>query len=260
MSLLIGAPIGLEDTVSTGVVSGMRLREGTKVIQTTAPASHGSSGGPLLNRNGDVIGLMTFLVEGGENLNFAVPINYLRGALGSVSGPAANRLAPLHEPSTSTASGVFVYFYRTPGHIQYSSDSVFQSVADELMLFLKSENVPTINDRVGRVFASSGASYSTYELISASEKAGASGLLYITVDRPYSAWLKVTAKFYDIDGRVLWQEEAEKKSGITSAGSIEKVCHSIETKMLSHLATLVESHSPSETPRPPNVTVTDNPR
>ena len=139
--------------------------------------------------------------------------------------------------------------------IQYSNQLLMSS-----MLFLKSENVPTINDRVGRVFASSGASYSTYELISASEKAGASGLLYITVDRPYSAWLKVTAKFYDIDGRVLWQEEAEKKSGITSAGSIEKVCHSIETKMLSHLATLVESHSPSETPRPPNVTVTDNPR
>ena len=102
--LLISAPVGLENTVSTGVISGIRLREGTKIIQTTVPASHGSSGGPLVNRNGDVIGLMTFLIEGGQNLNFAVSINYLRGMLQSVPSTAANRLAPLHDQNPASQS------------------------------------------------------------------------------------------------------------------------------------------------------------
>ena len=48
---------------------------GGKLIQTTAPISHGSSGGPLFNMQGRVIGINTLYMEGGENLNFAIPSN-----------------------------------------------------------------------------------------------------------------------------------------------------------------------------------------
>ena len=260
--LLIGAPVGLEDTVSTGVVSGVRLRDGTRIIQTTAPASHGSSGGPLLNRNGDVIGVMTFAVDAGQNLNFAVSINYLRGALESSPSGATTRLAPLHEqaqPDGKASTGIIVYVFRTFNHIQYSSESVFQSVVDEIMLFLKSEKVPMVNNRVGRIFSSSGRSYSAYELISLSEKAGAEGVLYVTVDRPMSAWLKITARYYDVSGRVLWQEDAQKKSGITSSGSIQSVCQNLETKIRPHLASIAESKPNSKTNKPA-MSVTENPR
>jgi serine protease Do len=57
--LLVGAPRGLDQTVSSGLVSGIRLDEGVRVIQTSAPASPGSSGGPLLNRHGEAIGVMS---------------------------------------------------------------------------------------------------------------------------------------------------------------------------------------------------------
>src|SRR5262249_28973366 len=91
--LLVGAPRGLEQTVSTGIVSALRILEnGNKVIQTTAPASPGSSGGPLLSRNGDVIGVMTFTLVNGQNLNFAVPINYVRGILEAL--PLTSSLKP----------------------------------------------------------------------------------------------------------------------------------------------------------------------
>src|SRR5262249_46461794 len=74
--LLIGAPRGLDQTVSNGIISGIRiLDDGTRVIQTTAPASPGSSGGPLLDRSGNVMGILTFSVVAGQNLNFAIPIN-----------------------------------------------------------------------------------------------------------------------------------------------------------------------------------------
>lgn len=78
----IGNPKGLEHTVSTGIISARRTdvagMEGTKVFQTTAPISPGSSGGPLYNERGEVIGITTaqFRGEGMQNLNFAVDFKY----------------------------------------------------------------------------------------------------------------------------------------------------------------------------------------
>ena len=73
----IGNPLSLESTVSNGIVSGIRSveEEGGKYLQITAPISPGSSGGPLFNMGGEVIGITTMYLKGGENLNFAIPIN-----------------------------------------------------------------------------------------------------------------------------------------------------------------------------------------
>jgi len=73
----IGSPLSLESTVSNGIVSGIRAvkEEGAKYLQVTAPISPGSSGGPLFNLRGEVIGITTMYLKGGENLNFAIPIN-----------------------------------------------------------------------------------------------------------------------------------------------------------------------------------------
>ena len=71
----IGNPLGLEQTVSEGIVSGLRTTEkGQAVIQTTAPISPGSSGGGLFDAVGQLVGLTTFTLEGSQNLNFAVPL------------------------------------------------------------------------------------------------------------------------------------------------------------------------------------------
>ena len=69
----LSTPIGFEQTLSNGIVSSIRESElyGT-VIQMTTPISHGSSGSPILNRKGEVLGVSTFGVEGGQSLNFAV--------------------------------------------------------------------------------------------------------------------------------------------------------------------------------------------
>lgn len=73
----IGNPAGLEGTVSQGIISGIRKAEGVKFIQITAPISPGSSGGPVFNLSGNVIGIATAYFSGGQNLNFAMPVNYL---------------------------------------------------------------------------------------------------------------------------------------------------------------------------------------
>ena len=74
--LAVGSPLGLEGTVSTGVVSALRVEDGDRFIQFSAPVSPGSSGGPLVDQKGDVIGVTVFkaVIEGAEGLGFAVPV------------------------------------------------------------------------------------------------------------------------------------------------------------------------------------------
>lgn len=71
----MGNPQGMVGTFSEGVVSAVRHLKSYPVIQFTAPISHGSSGGPVFNVNGEVIGIATSLVASGENLNFAISGN-----------------------------------------------------------------------------------------------------------------------------------------------------------------------------------------
>ncbi len=79
----IGSPLGLEGTVSDGIVSALRDAGGRKWIQTTAPVSHGNSGGPLLDLNDQVVGVVTWGVnlELGQNLNFAAPCSEVQALL-----------------------------------------------------------------------------------------------------------------------------------------------------------------------------------
>jgi tetratricopeptide (TPR) repeat protein len=76
---VISSPRGLENTISEGLVSGMRgERLGLKLLQITAPISPGSSGSPVFNEKGEVIGVATFILEDSQNLNFAIPIDVLK--------------------------------------------------------------------------------------------------------------------------------------------------------------------------------------
>lgn len=83
----IGNPLSLESTVSNGIVSAVRTVEdqGGKFLQITAPISPGSSGGPLFNMVGEVVGITTMYLKGGENLNFAIPVNDAKVLLRSAS-------------------------------------------------------------------------------------------------------------------------------------------------------------------------------
>ena len=75
----VGSPKGLELSLSEGIVS--QLRGGPPpIIQTTAAVSPGSSGGGLFNAEGELVGITTFQMEEGQNLNFALPVEWIAQA------------------------------------------------------------------------------------------------------------------------------------------------------------------------------------
>jgi S1-C subfamily serine protease len=84
----IGNPLGLEHTLTDGLISARRVMEGKKMIQMSTPLSPGNSGGPLFNARGEVIGVSSATYHGGgfghslaQNLNLAMPINDLRAMI-----------------------------------------------------------------------------------------------------------------------------------------------------------------------------------
>lgn len=72
--VVVGTPLGFSDSVSDGIVSGLREIEGSGLVgQMTAPISAGSSGSPVVNLKGEVIGVTKSQRLDGQNLNFFVP-------------------------------------------------------------------------------------------------------------------------------------------------------------------------------------------
>jgi S1-C subfamily serine protease len=85
----VGAPVGLSNTVSDGIVSSIREIEGQRLIQITAPISPGSSGGPVVDSEGRVVGVSTASLRVGQNLNFAVPVSNVRVLASAAPGQLA---------------------------------------------------------------------------------------------------------------------------------------------------------------------------
>src|SRR5262249_49670558 len=112
----IGAPQELELTLSDGLISGLRQTEGGSIqlIQTSAPISPGSSGGGLFDQDGRLVGITTFFVEEGQNLNFALPAAWVLELSSGVpdlveqqkqlqANEQATAAAPLATPSVDPA-------------------------------------------------------------------------------------------------------------------------------------------------------------
>ena len=73
-----GNPQGLEGSFSEGIISAIRGGSTDKLFQMTAPVSQGSGGGPVFNEAGEVIGVSFVTLHDGQNINFAIPVNYLK--------------------------------------------------------------------------------------------------------------------------------------------------------------------------------------
>jgi Trypsin-like peptidase domain len=73
---VVGAPLGLEFSISQGIVSQIRKVDDRSLIQHSCGTSPGNSGGPVVNSKAEVVGIHTSKMKGGENLNFATPVSF----------------------------------------------------------------------------------------------------------------------------------------------------------------------------------------
>jgi hypothetical protein len=94
--IAIGTPLGfLQNTVSRGIISGLREVDGSTLVQTDAAINPGNSGGPLMDRNGVAIGVIKSGYNGRDGLSFAVAIDHARGVLeGRTAAPAMAASTP----------------------------------------------------------------------------------------------------------------------------------------------------------------------
>ncbi len=82
---VIGDPLGLSGTVTKGIISAIRTsNQGIAYIQVAAATNPGSSGGPLINSSGRVLGVITFKAKGFEGLNFAISASEVLNSFGAL--------------------------------------------------------------------------------------------------------------------------------------------------------------------------------
>jgi cytochrome c-type biogenesis protein CcmH/NrfG len=107
---VLGNPEGLEGTFSQGNISGIRQLRGIRYLQISAPVSRGSSGGPVLNKSGEVVGIVVAQLTTGQNLNFAIPVSYLSSLVAETLGGAkGDPLSGLPQPVKESAQPPSIY-------------------------------------------------------------------------------------------------------------------------------------------------------
>ena len=136
----IGNPQGLEGTFSEGIVSSIREVGNDYFIQMTTPISPGSSGGPVLDERGLVVGVSVATFQNGQNLNFAIPVTYLNQLIESSAeskisnvvqfdvaksrGPSLFDLPMNYEPSELDSTRVKILNDKSPDSKNYRADDV----------------------------------------------------------------------------------------------------------------------------------------
>ena len=136
---VVGNPKGLEGTFSNGIISSRRDTDTKERLQMTAPVSPGSSGGPVLNDKGEVIGISYMTIEGGQNLNFAIPSNYLKTLIAQ-----SGVVQPLTQENQSISADT--YFLR--GNTAYALELYKEAIVEyDKAIQLRPDYVKAYNNR-----------------------------------------------------------------------------------------------------------------
>lgn len=121
--IAIGNPRGLEGSVSEGIISAVRGDKDLSYFQITTPISPGSSGGPLFNENGNVIGITTATLKDSQNLNFAMPAKLLITLKGKEKAWEPAIAKNNHLPVTKGSGGIEIVMFDFEdiyGNVQFS--------------------------------------------------------------------------------------------------------------------------------------------
>ncbi len=119
--------------------------------------------------------------------------------------------------------GVYIITYRSPAHVRSSSPEVFHSAAADIRKTLSDQGVRIVQD-TERGFIENESKMSIENMALLAKESGAGSLLFITVDRPTTKWIKLILRAYDLDGNLLWEENVDSGMSAMSGGSGYKKC------------------------------------
>ena len=145
---------------------------------------------------------------------------------------------PAQEKPALSPNGpaVFMVVFRTPAHVRYSQPQVFHGFANDLYSFLNEKNVPIkVDPERGTIETESPMSVES--MLNIARQVEANSLLFVTVDRPISKWIKVTLQSYDLSGKLLWQVEASDAGSMTGKGGYQKTLERIEASLSERFGT-----------------------
>ena len=122
----------------------------------------------------------------------------------------------------------FVYFQRTNHHVKLSTPDIFDQVVTEFREYLSTNRVAAMTENN---VVSLGTALPLFAVQDMAHDSGSAYLLYVTVDRPLSKWLKVTVRCYDSSRHVIWQEEASAGSGFSSRNVASEAMQELREKL-----------------------------
>jgi hypothetical protein len=145
----LGNPLGVyQNTLSDGILSGVRQMDGFKILQMSAPISHGSSGSPVFDAHGNVVGIAEALVAEGENINFAIPIDY---ALGLMDSNQPQPLSAFYEPpATNGTPAVRTTSVSQPTATPSLKQDVISYIATKMGVWTKEDAVAELGQPTDR--------------------------------------------------------------------------------------------------------------
>ena len=145
--------------------------------------------------------------------------------MGQIPGSLPSKRAV--QTSDGEAHGVYLFVLRTPAHIHFSSFAVCEQVKDTVSQYLSEHQIEVRKVDESPCSAIPGENLIVTDIgdfpdvLQRARLAGASHVLFLTVDRPWKSWLKLKLQCLDLSGTVMWEEVVSNSSALTGAGGLK---------------------------------------
>lgn len=215
---VIGSPLGLlVNTVSDGIVSGYRSDPAPVLMQLTAPVSPGSSGGPVVNAAGELVGVVVSQLVVGQNLNFAVPVDSLKSLLDqkAASIPIAMARRLQQAPSVSVITGTSP---STPAAPPVAVSSQAQLPRSRDPIPLHEELVPSTTGAETPSIPEGGVKADVFAVSLAGCKQHALAIVYCDVEVAYARHYGASAGLHVLDAQLKQGEAHSQRPAKYSTG------------------------------------------
>lgn len=143
--------------------------------------------------------------------------------IGVLAAICAFAWAQTEDSTTQAPGGVYIVTYRAPAHVRNSSPEVFHSASADIRKALAEKGVPIVPDSE-RGFIENESRMSVESMTTLAGESGAGSLLFVTVDRPMTKWIKLVLQLYSLDGKKLWEEKVDSGMSSMSGDSGYRKC------------------------------------